>query len=245
MTLWCANTRGLISAYSHTHICIYIYCRPTLSFSGVLRASFQPCSSLSICHGARINKHTWKRKIFLLSSLLLFVNGLIISEFQSVYHHHQGKTLPRFTVLWVICSRIISIFYKNNFKSSAFTQSGAYMWKSYAPFWHIMSFLNSSRHRWKCLVVGFFLLLFPSSDPPPSSSDDTSVSIHCCMFAGWQRQTELFKQRGGWCVLIWCVCVHATRTTLNKRKKGWQHPTSVCHLQCKRPCITLTSCMCS
>lgn len=108
-----------------------------------------------------------------------------------------------------------------------------------------MSFLNSSRHRWKCLVVGFFLLLFPSSDPPPSSSDDASVSIHCCMFAGWQRQTELFKQRGGWCALIWCVCVHATRTTLNKRKKGWQHPTSVCHLQCKRPYITLTSCMCS
>lgn len=40
-----------------------------------------------------------EKKKILLSSALLFVNGQIISEFLSVYHHHQGKTLLYFTVL--------------------------------------------------------------------------------------------------------------------------------------------------
>lgn len=49
-----------------------------------------------------------EKKKSLLSSALLFVNGQIISKFQSVYHHHQGKTLLNFTVRLVICTTIIS-----------------------------------------------------------------------------------------------------------------------------------------
>ena len=64
---------------------------------GVLGALLQPCSSLGICHGARINKQRWKtKKIRLLSSpVFLWKAG--------VYYHHQGKTLLNFTVLLVVC----------------------------------------------------------------------------------------------------------------------------------------------
>lgn len=64
------------------------------------------------------------------------------------------------------------------------------------------------------------------------------------MFAGKHKQHSFNKEVGGVCSSGVCACMHATRATLNKRKKGWQHPTSVCHLQCKRPYIMLTSYMC-
>lgn len=55
-------------------------------------------------------------------SPLLFVNGQIIRKFQSVYHHHRGKTLLDFTVLLVICTTIIS-FMTYSLKPSSLVRS--------------------------------------------------------------------------------------------------------------------------
>lgn len=72
-----------------------------------------------------------RKKKSLLSSPLLFVNGQIISKFQSVYHQHQGKTFLNFTVLLVICTTIIP-FMTHSLKPSSLVQSVRDM-KSYAP----------------------------------------------------------------------------------------------------------------
>lgn len=109
--------QALMCVCAHAHICMYVFCACVCASiqseppSGVLSALLQPCFSLGICHGARINKHRWKKKKKKkLSSFCspLFVNGQIISKFQSVYHHRRGKTLLNFTVLSVICTTFIS-----------------------------------------------------------------------------------------------------------------------------------------
>lgn len=70
-----------------------------------LWALFQSCFSLSIFPGARINKHRWvkgKKKTSVLHSTPLFMNGQIISKFQSVYHYHTGKTFLFWAALYFL-----------------------------------------------------------------------------------------------------------------------------------------------
>lgn len=144
-------------------VCALIQTEPPF---GVLRALLQPCFSLGICHGARINKHRWRKEIS-----LLFVNGQIITKFQSIYHHRQGKTLLNFTVRLVICATTIS-FTAYSLNPSSFVQRVRDMWNHMLQFvWlcRIVSSLNTPRHRWKYLAVGFFLFL-PLPPLPPFAS---------------------------------------------------------------------------
>lgn len=165
-----------------------------------------------------------EEKKSLLFSLLLSSLWMSRSLANCVYHHSQGKTLLRFTVHSVICTPIIS-FMSHTLKSSSLHTK----WKSYAPIWlcRFVHLLNAPRHRWKYLAVGFFLSLsFPSSVLSlfPSLLHAFlrwRICFHTLLHVCWQRQTASFKQRGGWYVLICCVCVcvHACHHNYIKQKE--------------------------